>query len=102
MKLARVWITLATSVSFLKVFSSGYSAVNLTQCQFVSDITEFEESLRVTSWCLRVTSWSLGVTVIDLALNWQLFSNVGRPQSFVNVMSMNSTLDPVSTVRMLL
>ena len=26
-KLARFWITLATSVSFLEVFSSGYSAV---------------------------------------------------------------------------
>ena len=38
------------------------------------------------------------VNVIDLALNWQLFSNVGRPRSFVNVMSTNSTLDPVSTV----
>ena len=37
------------------------------------------------------------VNVIDLALNWQLFSDVGRPQSFVNVMSANSTLDPVST-----
>ena len=36
--------------------------------------------------------------VIDLALNWQLFSDVGRPRSFVNVMSTNSTLDPVSTV----
>ena len=34
------------------------------------------------------------VNVIDLALNWQLFSNVGRPQSFVNVMSTNSALDP--------
>ena len=34
------------------------------------------------------------VNVIDLALNWQLFSNVGRPRSFVNVMSTNSTLDP--------
>ena len=44
------------------------------------------------------------VNVIDLALNWQLFSDVGRPRSFVNVMSMNSTLNPVSTVlcRMLL
>ena len=38
------------------------------------------------------------VNVIDLALNWQLFSDVGRPRSFVNVMSTNSTLDPVSTV----
>jgi len=38
------------------------------------------------------------VNVIDLALNWQLFSNVGRPRSFVNMMSANSTLDPVSTV----
>ena len=27
------------------------------------------------------------VNVIDLALNWQLFSDVGRPRSFVNVMS---------------
>jgi len=33
------------------------------------------------------------VNIIDLTLNWQLFSNVGGPQSFVNVMSMNSTLD---------
>ena len=33
------------------------------------------------------------VNVIDLALNWQLFSDVGRPRSFVNVMSTNSTLD---------
>ena len=33
------------------------------------------------------------VNVIDLALNWQLFSDVGRPRSFVNVMSANSTLD---------
>ena len=41
------------------------------------------------------------VNVIDLALNWQLFSDVG---CFVNVMSVNSTVDPVSTVlcRMLL
>jgi len=44
------------------------------------------------------------VNVIDLALNWQLFSDDGRPQSFVNMMSTNSTLDPVSAVlcRMLL
>ena len=34
------------------------------------------------------------VNVIDLALNWQLFSDVGRPHSFVYVMSANSTLDP--------
>ena len=34
------------------------------------------------------------VNVIDLALNGQLFSDVGRPRSFVNVMSTNSTLDP--------
>ena len=27
------------------------------------------------------------VNVIDFALNWQLFSDVGRPRSFVNVMS---------------
>jgi len=32
------------------------------------------------------------VNVIDLALNWQLFSDLKRPQSFVNVMSTNSTL----------
>jgi len=40
------------------------------------------------------------VNVIDLTLNWQLFSD----GSFVNVMSTNGTLDPVSTVlcRMLL
>jgi len=40
------------------------------------------------------------VNVIDLALNWPLFSDVGTggPRSFVNVMSTNSTLDPVSTV----
>ena len=36
------------------------------------------------------------VNVIDLALNWQLFSDVGRPRSFVNVMSANSTLDAES------
>ena len=37
------------------------------------------------------------VNVIDLALNWpQLFSDVGRPRSFVNVMSANNTLDPES------
>jgi len=42
------------------------------------------------------------VNVIDLM--WQLFSDVARPRSFVNVMSTNSTLDPVLTVlcRMLL
>ena len=34
------------------------------------------------------------VNVIDLAFNWQLFSDVGRQRSFVNVMSTNSTLDP--------
>ena len=34
------------------------------------------------------------VNVIDLALNWQFFSDVGRPRGFVNVMSTNSTLDP--------
>ena len=34
------------------------------------------------------------VNVTDLALNWQLFSDVGRPRSFINVMSTNSTLDP--------
>jgi len=37
------------------------------------------------------------VNVLDLALNWQI-SDVGRPRSFVNVMSTNSTLDSVSTV----
>ena len=36
------------------------------------------------------------VNLIDLALDWQLFSDVGRPRSFVNVMSANSTLDPES------
>ena len=36
------------------------------------------------------------VNVIDLALNWQLFFDVGRPCSFVNVMSANSALDPES------
>ena len=41
------------------------------------------------------------VNVIDLALNWQLFSNVGQPRSFVNMMSTNSTLHPV-LCRMLL
>ena len=42
--------------------------------------------------------------IVDLTLNWQLFSDAGRPRSFVNVMSTNSALDPVSTVlcRMLL
>jgi len=42
------------------------------------------------------------MNVVDLV--WQLFSDVARPRSFVNVMSTNSTLDPVSTVlcRMLL
>ena len=34
------------------------------------------------------------VNVIGLALNWKLFSDVGRLRSFVNVMSTNSTLDP--------
>ena len=44
------------------------------------------------------------MNVIDLVLNWQLFSDVARPRSFRNMMSRNSTLDPVSTVlcRMLL
>ena len=44
------------------------------------------------------------VNVIDLALNWELFCDVGRPGSFINVMSANITLDPVSAVlcRMLL
>jgi len=44
------------------------------------------------------------VNVTDLALNWQLFSDVGRPRSLVNLMSTNSTLGPVSTLlcRMLL
>ena len=36
------------------------------------------------------------MNVIDLALNWQLFSDVGRPRSLVNMMSANSTLDPES------
>ena len=36
------------------------------------------------------------VNVIDLVLNWQLFSDVGRPRNFVNMMSANSTLDPES------
>ena len=34
----------------------------------------------------------------DLTMNWQLFSDVGRPQSFVNMMSMKSTFDPISTI----
>jgi len=42
------------------------------------------------------------VNVIDLALNWQLFSDVGRPRSFVNVMSTNSTLDPLAFVTVFL
>ena len=48
-------------------------------------------------------SYSEVVANIALQLNWQLF-DVGRPRSFVNAMSTNSTLDPVSTVlcRMLL
>jgi len=45
-KLARFWITLATSVSFLEVFSSGYSAVKLTQCQFMSDIIEHNSEFK--------------------------------------------------------
>ena len=38
------------------------------------------------------------VNVIDLALNWQLFSDVGRPRSFVNVMSANSILSILKVV----
>ena len=34
------------------------------------------------------------VNVIDVSLSWYLFSDVGRPRSFVNVMSTNSALDP--------
>jgi len=52
-KLAKFWITLATSVSFLEVFSSGYSAVNLTQCQFVSDITEFKREFNSNSMVFK-------------------------------------------------
>lgn len=37
---------MVTSVSSLEVFSSGYSAVNLTQCQFRSDITEFKREFK--------------------------------------------------------
>jgi len=46
---------------------------------------------------------SYSEVVVNVALNWQLF-DVGRPPSFVNAMSANSTLYPVSTVlcRMLL
>jgi len=39
------------------------------------------------------------VNVINLALNWQLFPDVGTPSSFVNVMSTNSTLDTVSVCK---
>ena len=34
------------------------------------------------------------VNVIDVSLSWYLFSDVGRPRSFVNMMSTNSALDP--------
>jgi len=36
------------------------------------------------------------VNIIDLTLNWQRFSDVGRPRSFVNVMSTNSTPEQYS------
>ena len=55
-------------------------------------------------WYMTDSYSEVVVNVIDLALNWQLFFDVGRPRIFVNVMSTNSNLDPVSTVlcRMLL
>ena len=77
-----------------------------TQHQYVQVGSTKDQGMYTPVCCIvmlnRTPYSEVVVNVIDLALNWQLFSNVGRPQSFVNVMSMNSTLDPVSTVRMLL
>jgi len=72
---------------------------------------KYQQTLEISPWYMTDSTAVLEdsfskvvVNVLDLALNWQLFSDVGRPRSFVNVMSTNSTLDPVSTVlcRMLL
>ena len=69
---------------------------------------KYQQTLEISPWYMTDSTAVLEdsysevvVNVIDLALNWQL---VGRPRSFVNVMSANSTLDPVSAVlcRMLL
>ena len=69
-----------------------------------TDSGNFPWDMTDSSAVLEDSYSEIVVNAIDLALKWQLFSDVGRPRSFVSVMSTNSTLDPVSTVlcRMLL
>jgi len=62
--------------------------------------TKYQQTLEILPWYMTDSTAVLDdsyreviVNVIDLALNWQLFSDVGRPRSFVNMMSTNSTLD---------
>ena len=74
-----------------------YSRMKKQQGNWLSDtVNPSTHATRVNTLQLKQPICFYSVNVIDLTLNWQLFSDVGRPRSFVNVMSANSTLDPES------
>ena len=91
------------SKSFVQFGATSHLAATLVQ-EVPADSGNFPWYMTDSIAVLEDSYSEVVVNVIDLALNWQLFSDVGRPRSFVNVMSTNSTLNPASTVlcRMLL
>ena len=93
----------STSLSPVTIDDTSHLTATLVQ-EVPADSGNFPWYMADSTAVLEDSYSEVVVNVIDLALNWQLFSDVGRPRSFVNVMSANSTLDPVSTVlcRMLL
>jgi len=91
------------SESFVRFVATSHLAATLVQ-EVPAYSGNFPWYMTDSTAVLEDSYSEVIVNVIDLTLNWQLFSDVGRPRSFVNVMSVNSTLNPVSTVlcRMLL
>ena len=74
---------------------ANYGTFNRYMQEIPADSRNFPWYMTDSVAVLEDLSYSeVVVNVIDLALNWQLFSDVGRPRSFVNVMSANSSLDP--------
>ena len=81
--------------SFVTIDDASHLAATLVQ-EIPADSGNFPWYMTDSVAVLEDSYSEVVVNVIDLALNWQLFSDVGRPRSFVNVMSANSTLDPES------
>ena len=95
---------ITSALSVVNLVATSHLAATLVQ-EVPPDTGNFPWYMTDSIAVLEDSYSEVVVNVIDLALNWQFFYDVGRPRSFVNTMSANSqTLDPVSTVlcRMLL